>query len=83
MYVDIHLVDVCLVSNLWSREIGACEFDAMHEFGMCGKQGTRVSTPGPARRDFTPGGKMCTAGLSNPVVKEVSAREFVRTTSIS
>ena len=73
-----------VIFNSWSREVCcAREFDAMHEFGMCGKQGTHVSTPGPARRDFTPGGKMCTAGPSNPVVKEARAREFVRTTSMS
>ena len=31
------------------------------------------STPGPVRRDFSPGGKVRTAGLSHPVVKETHA----------
>ena len=34
------------------------------------------STPGPVRRDLTPGGKMRTAGLSHPVVKETHTCEF-------
>ena len=71
--------------NLWPRGVLFCarEYDAMHEFGVCGKQGTHASTPGPARRDFKPGGKMSTAGLSNLVVKEAHAREFVRTAIMS
>ena len=55
----------------------------MHEFGMCGKQEMHVSTPWPARRDFNPDGKMSTAGLLNPMVKEARAREFVRIASMS
>ena len=40
-------------------------------------------TPGPASRDFSPGRKMSTAGLSYLVVKEACAREFVRIASMS
>ena len=39
------------------------------------KERTQCSTTGPAR-DFNPGGNMCTAGLSHPVVKETHACEF-------
>ena len=56
------VADICvMICSTDSRErFCAREFHAMHEFGMCRKQGTYAcSTPGPARRDFTPGGK-CT-----------------------
>ena len=56
----------------------AREFDAMHKFGRCGKQGAHASTPAPVRKDFNPGGNTCTAGLSNPVVDEAHACEFAR-----
>ena len=72
---------ICVMCFSTSRRERFCarEFVAMHEFEMCGKQGTYAcSTPGPARRDYTPGGNMCTAGLSHPVVKETHACEFAR-----
>ena len=45
---------------------------------MCEKYGKHARKPGPVRRDFNSGGNMCTAGLSNPVVKEAYACEFAR-----
>ena len=49
----------------------AREFDAMHQFGMCGKQGTyAVLQTGAREKGRQPRRKMCTAGPAYPVVKE-------------
>ena len=82
IYFDIVFVDICHFSICGRERCFARQFDAMHEFGMCRKQGTHVSTLGPSRRDFNPGGRMSTAGLSSAVVKEARDREFVRIASM-
>ena len=75
------------IFQLLSRQICAREFVAMHSLvamRTCGKQGTyAVQHTGAREKGLQPRRKMCTAGLSHPVVKETHACEFVRTASMS
>ena len=65
------------ICNLSSKRLGAREFDAMHErVRDVRKTKIACSTPGSVRRDLTPGGKVRTAGLPHPVVKEKHTCEF-------
>ena len=74
----MHEFGMCSQESSGTR-IEVCE----REFRGKGRIRTHASSPGPVRRDLNPGGKVSTAGLSDPVVKEARARDFVRFASMS